>query len=477
MNKKFYITTAIPYVNAPPHAGFALEVVQADTIARYHRLFDEDVYFLAGTDENALKNVQAAEKEGITTRQLVNRNSQKFYDLKKALNLTYDDFIRTTEKRHVQGAQALWRTCKKEDIYKKKYKGLYCVGCEAFYTKKDLVNGKCPEHKRQPELVSEENYFFRLSKYQDWLEDLISTDKLKIIPQIRKNEVLSFIRRGLEDFSISRTIERTHGWGIPVPGDPSQIIYVWFDALANYITALGWHKNDRLFQKYWPADLHIIGKGITRFHAIYWPAMLKSAGISLPKEEFVHGYITVEGEKISKSLGNVIDPFELVKKYGTDAIRYYLLREIPSYGDGDFSERRFKELYNADLANGLGNLVARVAKLCETKNFISQIPLPKSISDELENHGYHAHLERFEFNLALETIWRIIKDTDLLIDKEKPWEKSDDEVKNTLSNAVQNILDIAYALIPFLPETAEKIRKQFAGKRIKSEKPLFPRIK
>ena len=477
MRKKFYLTTAIPYVNASPHLGFALEVVQADVIARYQRSLDNDVYFLAGTDENALKNVQAAKKEGINTQQLVDRNSQKFYELKKALNLTYDDFIRTTEKRHLKGSQALWQACKKEDIYKKQYQGLYCVGCEAYYTKKDLIDGKCPEHKKEPDMVEEENYFFRLSKYQDWLEDLISTDKLKIIPQTRKNEVLAFIHRGLEDFSISRTIKRAHSWGIPVPGDPKQIIYVWFDALANYITALGWHNKDKLFQKYWPADLHIIGKGITRFHAIYWPAMLKSAGIPLPKKEFVHGYITIEGEKISKSLGNVINPFELVKKYGVDAIRYYLLREIPAYGDGDFSISRFKELYNADLANGLGNLVARVAKLCETKNCSPQISFPTTISDELENHRYHTHLECYEFNLALEAIWRIIKDTDVLIDTEKPWTKSDIEVKNCLSNAVQNILDIAYALQPFLPKTAKRIKKQLTGSKIKSAEPLFPRIK
>ena len=476
MNKKFYITTAIPYVNAPPHQGFALEVVQADTIARYHRLLDEDVYFLAGTDENALKNVQAAEKEEITTQELVDRNSQKFYDLKKALNLTYDDFIRTTEKRHIEGSQALWRACKKEDIYKKKYKGLYCVGCEAFYTKKDLVDDQCPEHKRQPEVVSEENYFFRLSKYQDWLEDLISTDKLKIVPQIRKNEVLSFIRRGLEDFSISRTIERTHGWGIPVPGDPSQIIYVWFDALANYITALGWHKNDRLFQKYWPADLHVIGKGITRFHAIYWPTMLKSAGIPLPKEEFVHGYITVEGEKISKSLGNVIDPFELVKKYGTDAIRYYLLREIPSYGDGDFSERRFKELYNADLANGLGNVVARLAKLCENSGLEFKAIKPfKAIYSKEQQEAF----KDFRFDVVLRNIWTVyLHVIDKHIDQHSPWLiKDKNKLQQVLQEEIDELREFTTKLKPFLPETAEKIEKQFKGPKIKSQKPLFPRLK
>lgn len=478
MAKKFYITTAIPYVNAEPHIGFGLEIVQTDTIARYHRLLGKDVYFLTGTDENALKNVQAAEEQGISAKKLVDKNSDKFYQLKDALNLSFDDFIRTTEKRHTEGAQALWKACKKEDIYKKKYKGLYCVGCEVFLTEKDLVDGKCPEHNKKPEIVEEENYFFRLSKYQDWLEDLIATDKLKIIPETRKNEVLAFIRQGLEDFSISRTKERAHGWGIPVPRDPKQIIYVWFDALANYITALDWQNKGKLYQKYWPTDIHVIGKGITRFHAIYWPAMLKSAGIPLPKTEFVHGYITVEGEKISKSLGNVIDPFDLVKKYGTDPIRYYLLREIPAYGDGDFSIQRFKEVYNADLANGLGNLVARVAKLAQNYNLAFDKGFRKtSLSDEVTTE-----IEKFNFSGALELIWQAISGIDKYIDKKRPWE-SVSKGKKALweivvkGQAVNTIREIAHLLKPFLPETAEKIEKQFKGPKIKSEKPLFPRLK
>lgn len=470
MNKKFYITTAIPYVNAAPHIGFALEVVQADTIARYHRLLGENVHFLAGTDENALKNVQAAEEQGIPVKKLVDQNAQKYKDLEKALNLTYDDFIRTTEKRHIEGAQKLWLSCKKEDIYKKKYKGLYCVGCEMFLTEKDLVKGKCPEHKTKPEVVEEENYFFKLSRYQDWLEKQISSDKLKIIPEIRKNEILSFIRQGLEDFSISRTRERAHGWGIPVPGDASQIIYVWFDALANYITALDWQGNGKLFKKYWPADVHVIGKGITRFHAIYWPAMLKSAGITLPKQEFVHGYVTVEGQKISKSLGNVIDPFAMVEKFGTDPIRYCLLREIPAYGDGDFSISRFKEVYNADLANGLGNLVARVAKLCEKSDFSFKPSEPK-----LCKH-YQKCLEEYRFEKALARVWQFIAQADRKINQDQVWQQKDRQLEKSLKSLVASLRRIAYHLKPFLPETAEKIEKQFAGPKVKSAKPLFPRL-
>ena len=471
MNKKFYLTTAIPYVNSAPHLGFALEIVQADTIARYHRLLGSDVYFLTGTDENALKNVQAAQEKDIPVQQLVDENSEKFYKLKGALNLSFDDFIRTTQKRHIEGAQALWRACQK-DIYKKKYQGLYCVGCEAFYTEKDLIDGLCPEHQKKPELIEEENYFFKLSKYQDWLEDLIASDTLKIIPEIRKNEVLSFIRRGLEDFSISRSKEKAKGWGIPVPDNPSQVIYVWYDALANYITALDWHKNSQLFQKYWPADLHVIGKGITRFHAVFWPAILKSAGILLPRQEFVHGYLTVEGQKISKSLGNVIDPFVLVKKHGIDAVRYYLLREIPAYGDGDFSEERFKELYNADLANGLGNLVARIAKLCEKSGII--FPVIK-INFWEKKTWVSKFLDIFQFDKALAYIWGNMKRIDKDIDQQQPWNKTEKELEKILKKLQVDILELASGLQPFLPETAEKIKKQFSGK-IKSGSPLFPRI-
>ena len=363
--KNFYVTTAIPYVNAAPHIGHALEFVETDVIARFHRLLGENVRFLSGTDDNALKNVQAAEEKGVSVADLVRINSDKFLGVIKKLNCSIDDFIRTTEKRHIDGAQALWSACKKEDVYKKSYQGLYCVGCETFYLEKDLVDGLCPEHKKKPEVVEEENYFFRLSTYQNWLLNLIESDELKIIPEFRKNEVVAFIKGGLTDFSISRSVRRAKGWGIPVPGDESQIIYVWFDALTNYITALNWQNNDPLFTDFWPADVQVIGKGITRFHAIYWPAMLKSAGIAPPKEIFVHGYVTAEGEKISKSLGNVIDPLEYIEKYGVDAVRYYLLKEIPSYNDGDFSAARFIEVYNSELANNLGNLVSRVTKLAE----------------------------------------------------------------------------------------------------------------
>lgn len=469
---KYYITTAIPYVNAAPHLGFALELVQTDVIARFHRLLGDDTYFLTGSDENSLKNVQAAKKEGLETQDFVDKYSEKFRQLKSVLNLSFDDFIRTTEERHFKGAQKLWNECNKDDIYKKSYKGLYCVGCEAFYTESELVEGLCPEHKTKPDEIEEENYFFKLSNYQGWLEKLIETDELRIVPQTRKNEVLSFVKQGLEDFSISRSIARSAGWGVPVPGDDAQIMYVWFDALSNYITALGYAEDDELYQKYWIDNtnrVHVIGKGIIRFHAVYWPAMLKSANLPLPTTEFVHGYITVEGEKISKSLGNTIDPTELVNKYGLDSVRYYLLREIPSHNDGDYSETRFKEVYNADLANNLGNLAARVAKLCE------KISLEVPNSQQNIFSEVQAALNNFQFDAALQAILAKVTELNKKIDADKPWEDTENK-QETLTDLVYGIREIAYNLKPFLPETAEKIEQQFKGPQIKAGVALFPRL-
>lgn len=480
---KFYVINAIPYVNAAPHIGHALEFVQADTVARYRKIIDDDVFFSFGSDENSLKNVQAAEKEKVTVRQLVDKYAKRFDALKGPLNLSYDVFNRTATPSHFKGAQKFWLSCKKEDIYKKMYSGLYCVGCEEFWAKDDLIDGKCPDHKIVPENVEEENYFFRLSKYQNILEKLITSDKLLIIPQTRKNEVLSFIKQGLRDFSISRSVDRAKGWGVPVPNDPSQIQYVWFDALITYLTALGYGSdNESLFKKYWLENgnkVHFIGKGIVRFHAIYWPAMLLSAGIPLPNIEFVHGYVTVNGEKISKSLGNVIDPFVIAKEYGTDSVRYYLLREIPAYGDGDFSESRFKEVYNADLANGLGNLVSRIAKLCKDAGY-TQMGSEERVSGHiLHTDEYTEALSEFRFNDALTVVWEKIKRLDQFIDQEKPWElvkNQNRKIKDVLAHAVDQLQEIAAFLEPFLPETAKKIEDQFKGPKIVFQNPLFPRL-
>ena len=496
MVRKFYITNAIPYVNAPPHLGHALEFVQTDTIARYRRLLGEDVFYLTGADENALKNVLAAEEASVPVKSFVDENTAKFEGLRDVLNLSYDDFIRTSDReRHWQGAQRLWQECEKAgDIYQKDYEGLYCVGCEEFKTEKDLVEGFCPEHKDKPKLVKEKNYFFRLSKYQDKLLDLVESDELKIIPRHRKNEVLSFIKSGLEDFSISRTKGRARGWGIPVPGDESQIIYCWYDALANYITALGYGQEkfeirNSKFEIYWPADLHVIGKGITRFHAIYWPAMLLSAELEVPKSIFIHGYITVEGQKIGKSLGNVVDPFALVKKYGTDAVRYYLLKAIPPTADGDFSVKYFEEVYNADLANGLGNLVSRVAKLCEESKLKFILSEPRSwVNKNLSlrsrtllfsqrSKSENEKLEEYKFNGALEAVWKKITELDKFIDNTKPWALEGGELEKALQQPVEGIREVAILLEPFLPETSQKIREQFEGPEIRSSEPLFPRIR
>ncbi len=478
MSKKFYITTAIPYVNASPHIGFALELVQADAVARYHRLIGDDVYFLNGADENSLKNVQAAEKEGISTKDLVNRNTKKFIELGKVLNISNDDFIRTTEKKHFKGAQKLWLACRKQDIYKKKYRGLYCVGCEQFYLEKELVDGKCPEHQIKPEIVEEENYFFKLSNYQKQLEKIISSDEYRIVPPSRKNEVLSFIRQGLEDFSISRSQKRAKNWGVPVPGDESQVIYVWFDALSNYITGLDYATSGKRYRRYWPADIHVIGKGIIRFHAIYWPATLLSAGLPLPKTLFVHGYINIEGEKISKSLGNIIDPFELRDKYGTEAVRYYLLRYVHPIEDSDFSREKFERAYTSDLANGLGNLVSRVAGLIEQNNVKIRLAGKNQVSKSASD--FDKLIENFAFDQALRYIWDIIAEVDGDISKKEPWvlakEGKAKELEKVLSEAVSNILRISYLLQPFLPETGEKIEKIFTAKKIKKGEPLFPRL-
>jgi len=497
-NKKFYLSTALPYVNEFPHAGWALEIIQADVIARYHRLLAEDVFFLTGTDENSLKNVRAAEEEGMSVKKLVDRNAKKFHELKDILNLSFNDFIRTTEERHIKGAQKLWKACQK-DIYKKSYRGLYCVGCEEFYKENELENGLCPEHKTRPDLVEEENYFFRLSKYQDKLKTIIESDEAKIIPQVRKNEIISFINSGLEDICISRLSERGRGWGIPVPGDPSQILWTWFDALSNYVNALGYGENSKKFQEWWQKNenkLHIVGKGILRFHGIYWIAFLLSAKLALPKIIFVHGYLTSAGQKMSKSLGNVIDPFELVKKYGCDPVRYFLLREIPPTEDGDFTYQKFEERYNADLASGLGNLVARVVTLAaelktqksnlknraskgsegedENEVFIAPETHNLKLKEEIKKtqQKYKKALAEFKFNEALISTWDLISFCDKYIERERPWEKSEKQL-SIINNLLFALDNIAQLLQPFLPETSEKIKKQL---KTKKSQPLFPRI-
>ncbi len=492
MNKPFFITTAIDYVNAAPHVGHAVEKVLTDVVARYHRQLGDETYFLTGSDENSLKNVQAAEKAGRPVTEFVAENAESFKALAGSLDLSFDQFIRTTEPRHFEGAQKMWKAFKKEDLYRKKYKGLYCVGCEEFKMEKDLVDGLCPDHKVAPEVVEEENWFFRLSNYGDRLLTLIESGDLKIYPDYRKNEVVSFIKMGLEDFSISRSVARAKGWGVPVPGDESQIMYVWVDALSNYITALDYTTDGERYQKFWAGEgekqserVHVIGKGILRFHAIYWPAMLLSAGLPLPTTIYAHEYLTINGQKMSKSLGNVIYPDELVAKYGVDGTRYLLLTALPYSKDGDLSWEKMTEKYNADLANGLGNLVSRVMKLAEK---LEKLPDLESLQKEVYQPGhsssyegvkdwYEPWMSEFKISLVIESLWKRIAKSNALMEEKKPWElakKDLPEFKKVIGNLILELVFISEMLKPFLPSTSEKIE---AALKTGEVEPLFQRIK
>lgn len=480
---KFFITTAIGYINAPPHIGHALEYVQADVVARYRRLVGDQVFFLTGTDEHGSKAFETAKKQKLTPKKLADYNAKKFQELDKSLEVSYDFFIRTTdEKIHWPGVAKLWQKfAESGDIYKDKYQGPYCVGCEAFLTTKELVAGICPIHDIEPEILAEENYFFKLSKYSQKIYQIVKEEQIKIIPAARKNEVLQAVKNGLKDISFSRPVEKLP-WGIPVPGNNSQVIYVWGDALTNYLTGVGFGREEAQFAKFWPADIHFIGKDILKFHAIYWPAMLLSAGLLLPKTIFVHGFITSGGMKMSKSLGNVIDPFKVIKKAGPDGLRFYLLSQISPNDDGDFTFEHFENVYNGQLANGLGNLVSRVASLCQSSGFEFVTPKPETAAGQLfRKNKIGKLLDEFKFNQALDFIWGKISEADQLINREKPWEKikakrKKRKEKDTLQNLVDRLREIASLLSPFMPETSVTIQKQFMGPKIKSEKPLFPRL-
>ncbi|MAG24353.1 methionine--tRNA ligase, partial [Candidatus Pacearchaeota archaeon] len=366
--QKFYITTTIPYANAPPHIGFALEIIQADVIARWKNLNGFDTFFLTGTDEHGSKNYKMAKEAGLSPQEFVDKNASSFKELTKALNIKNNNFIRTTDKKnHWPGVLKIWELLdKKGDIYKKKYKGNYCSGCERFITEKELEDGKCPNHPNiNIEIIEEENYFFKLSKYSDKITELIKKDKLKIYPKKWKNDFLSLIEDGLTDVSFSRD-KKQLPWGIPVPNDKDQVMYVWPDALTNYLTGIGFP--DKKYEKYWPADIHVVGKDMLRFHTGIWPGMLLSAGLPLPKEVIVHGFLTIDGLKMSKSLGNVTSPLKLREKYESDTIRYFLTRVIPFGDDGDFSEQALIDRHNNELADKLGNLVSRVSALAEKYN-------------------------------------------------------------------------------------------------------------
>jgi len=470
--QKYYLTTAIPYVNAAPHIGHAFEMAQTDVIARYQKLRGKDVQLTTGADENSLKNVHAAEAKGIGVAELCEKNAAVFKKIAEEVGLAFTNFQRTSVREaHWPGVQRLWRLCDKAgDIYKKKYRGLYCVGCESFYEESELPEGVCPEHRTKLEIVEEENYFFRLSKYGKKLLELIESDEIKILPETRKNEVVSFIKSGLQDFSISRSVKRAKGWGVPVPGDESQIMYVWFDALSTYITAIGYGIDDEKFKKYWPADVHVIGKGILRFHAVYWPAMLLSAGLPLPKRIFVHGYITVEGQKMSKTIGNIVDPFMLIKKYGVDQLRYALLSEVPTFDDGDFSEKLLIEKNNSELVANLGNLVNRTLVFI-TNNFGGIVPeaeLNESDAAFLETQKRQAEkitalLDSMQIKEGIDAVMAYSRNANKYFQDNAPWKtvKEDKERAGTVLNVLINqVKDLAIMIEPYLPHASRSIYKQ-----------------
>jgi methionyl-tRNA synthetase len=480
-----YVTTTIPYVNARPHLGFALELVQADVLARHRRHRGEAVRLLTGTDDNSLKNVLAAQAEGVPTQVLVDRNAAAFEALREPLGLSFDDFIRTSrDPRHRPGVERFWRACAAAgDLYRKHYEGLYCVGCEQFYTPAELRDGLCPEHGTPPQPVAEENWFFRLSRYQERLFSLISSGELRIEPAGRRNEVLSFIAGGLADFSISRSTSRARGWGIPVPDDPDQVIYVWWDALGNYLTALDYGTDGALYHRWWAGDgrrVHLVGKGVLRFHAVYWPAMLLSAGLPLPTEVVVHDYLTVDGRKISKSTGNVVSPLSLVDRYGVDAVRWWLLREVPRVGDADFTVDRLVARYNEDLANGLGNLVNRVVSMAH--RYRGGVVVPASPLVPEAPALVDAALNDFDLRAGAAAVWRVVDEGNRYVESTRPWElarSGSPELDTVLGTLLASCRALGELLAPFLPDAAARITAACtpdSSGRLPAPVPLFPRL-
>lgn len=473
---QYYVCTSIPYVNADPHIGFAMELLYADVLARRARQQGNDVIFSTGTDEHGGKIAEKAAEKGVEPQAFTDDISQRFKALGDLLNISNNRFIRTTDAGHEQRAQLIWKALQK-DIYKSKYVGWYCTGDEAFFTETEVKanNGVCPNHNRPYEKIEEENYFFKLSAYSDAINKAIVTDEFKIVPETRKNEILGVLKDGLQDISISRPQEKI-AWGIPVPGDKKQVMYVWFEALMNYITVLGYPEHDD-FKQYWPAQTQVIGKDILRFHAGIWPAMLMSLGIDLPKQLYVHGFITVEGQKISKSIGNVIHPSEVIDKYGVDALRYYLLRHVPSYEDGDFSWSRLEAAYNNELANELGNALQRTAAMLLRYQDGTIGELPTADHDFAP---YETALDTCRFDRALDEVWHHIRGLNQYIDETKPWEvaknNEPEHLREVLAYQVASLLNIARLLEPFLPETAAKITATFADGRVKPlGQTLFPK--
>ncbi len=473
---KFYVTTAIPYVNDVPHIGHALLHLYADVLARYHRQLGEEVLFSAGTDEHGSKIAEKAAEAKLTPQQYADKLTPAFKELLKMLEISNDRFIRTTSPDHVKRAQAIWQQLA-DYIQKESYTGWYCTGHEAFVTETEVKanGGICPDHNRPYEKIQEENYFFKLSEFTPKIKSAIEADELRVIPESRKNEILSLLNSGLDNISISRPKEKI-AWGIPVPGDDTQVIYVWFEALLNYITVLG-YPDHADFKKFWPADVQVLGKDILRFHAAIWPGILLALGLRLPKVIYAHGFIEVDGKKMGKSLGNAVPPKEIAERYGSEAFRYFFLRHIPSYSDGDFTWERLDAAYNNELADQLGNALSRVAAMITKyqNGVIGEMPEPKH-----DVQKYHENLNNCRFDRALDEVWDQVKGLNQYIDETKPWEVAKDKDPTHLQEALAYmatcLIEIASLLVPFMPATATAINDVFASGTVKPLLgPLFPK--
>jgi methionyl-tRNA synthetase len=500
MNKPFYLTTTLPYVNADPHIGFALEIIQADALVRYRRSQGGTVFYNTGTDEHGLKIYRKAEERGISVQAYCDEYAAKFRELANLLHLDSPTFIRTTDAHHKAAAQDFWKRCESSgDIYKKAYQVKYCVGCELEKTDSDLVDGKCPIHpKNEIEFIDEENYFFRFSKYQQPLLALYEANADFVVPKERFNEIKAFVSRGLEDFSISRLKEKMP-WGVPVPGDDTQVMYVWFDALINYISTLGWPENETEFARFWgsidvPNAFQVAGKDNLRQQSAMWQAMLLSAKLPTSKQIFIHGFITSEGQKMSKSIGNVVNPYDVVAKYGVDAVRHFLLGGLPSYDDGDWSEARFREWYTSSLANGVGNLTSRILTMLEK---YSDNTVPAKAEDRFGVEAfwkkYDAAFQHFRFDDVVRAVNELVSACDGYISETKPWSavKEGKDISLDLYQLAETLRHIGVALLPLIPESAEKILSCFGrskeqlsqtwgvlvpGKNTKKPDILFPRL-